>query len=69
MSTPETIDPDEVLLGPAPCDDCPYAARCRVEVLACDAFAVYLSGARESRWRNAPRLPSRERGEAVLGTA
>lgn len=67
MSIPPTVSRNEVLLGPAPCDNCRYADRCRLERLPCDAFAVYLSGASENRWRNAPRLPSRERAAALLG--
>lgn len=61
-----TVERGEVLLGAAPCDGCRHANRCRLERLACDAFAVYLSGESVTRWRNAPRLPSRERAEALL---
>lgn len=69
MSIPDNVPATDALLGPAPCDDCRHADRCRAERLACDAFAVYLSGASPARWRKAPRLPSRERRESVLGSA
>jgi hypothetical protein len=34
-------------------------------VLACDAFAVYLAGGSEVRWRFAPRAPTRARYESL----
>ena len=51
---------------PEPCQFCRFAARCKVEHLACDALAVWSSGAGELRWRAAPRAPTRARFEALL---
>ena len=51
---------------PEPCAGCRFAARCKVEHLACDALAVWASGAGELRWRAAPRAPSRARLEALV---
>jgi hypothetical protein len=42
-----------------PCDDCKYTQRCTAGDLACDALAVYASGACVIRWQAAPRVPSR----------
>ena len=50
---------------PEPCEFCRFAARCRAERLACDALAVWSSGAGELRWRAAPRAPTRARFEAL----
>ena len=44
------------LFGPAPCDECRYAARCGAKRLACDAFFLYVDGASEVRWGMAPRV-------------
>jgi hypothetical protein len=49
----------------APCDECRHAARCKADRLACDAFAVYLAGGSEVRWRFAPRAPTRARYESL----
>ena len=51
---------------PEPCQSCRFAARCRTERLACDALAVWASGAGELRWRAAPRAPTRARLEALV---
>ena len=50
---------------PEPCVGCRFAARCRAERLACDALAVWGCGVSESRWRAAPRAPTRARFEAL----
>lgn len=52
--------------GPEPCVGCRFAARCRADKLACDALAVWASGAGELRWRAAPRAPTRARFEALV---
>jgi hypothetical protein len=49
-----------VFEGPAPCDRCPFAARCRDDQLACEQFRAFVHGVAESRWRVAPRWPTRE---------
>lgn len=56
-----------VLIGEAPCDNCRHAERCRVELLACDAFALYAKGGSAARWQQAPRIPTAERFEQVFG--
>ena len=50
---------------PEPCVGCRFAARCKVEHLACDAMAVWASGAGAIRWGAAPRAPTRARAEAL----
>jgi hypothetical protein len=57
----------ELLAGPAPCDHCPHALRCRVRQLACGAFFLYVNGAEESHWRAEPRIPKRGRYVALFG--
>jgi hypothetical protein len=49
----------------APCDECRHAARCKADLLACDAWAVYLAGGSEVRWKFAPRAPTRARYESL----
>ena len=51
---------------PEPCVGCRFAARCKVEHLACDAMAVWASGAGAIRWGAAPRAPTRARLEALV---
>jgi hypothetical protein len=34
--------------------------------MACDAFAVFASGASSTRWQAAPRMPTKARYEIVL---
>ena len=51
---------------PEPCQWCRFSARCRADHLACDAVAVWSSGASETRWRAAPRAPTRARFEALV---
>jgi hypothetical protein len=53
------------LNSPAPCDACKHRARCKAELLACDAWAVYLAGRSEARWKFAPRAPTRARYESL----
>lgn len=48
-------DLQQLLAEPAPCDACPHSADCAARLLACSAYALYLAGYRESRWRAAPR--------------
>jgi hypothetical protein len=55
--------------GPAPCDGCRNADRCAAQLEACPAFAVYVAHAGELRWRGAPRIPSRERFDAIFAEA
>src|SRR6266853_1128174 len=43
--------------GCAPCDGCPLARRCRAQLEACAAFALYLNGESEKRWRAVSREP------------
>lgn len=43
------------LLGPAPCDECLQAPRCKARLLACERFWLY---ARLLRWEEAPREPT-----------
>ena len=50
---------------PEPCQFCRFSGRCKAERLACDALAVWASGAGELRWRAAPRAPTRARFEAL----
>jgi hypothetical protein len=51
----------------APCDQCRHAARCKADRLACDAFAFYLAGGSEVRWKFAPRAPNGARYESLGG--
>lgn len=51
----------------APCTDCRFAARCGIERLACDAFAMFLHDVPAVRWRVAPRAPTAARYMALLG--
>ena len=51
--------------GPEPCQSCRFAARCKAERLACDAMAVWASGAGAIRWGAAPRAPTRARLDAL----
>lgn len=45
-------------LGPAPCDGCRLAERCKLRHEACAAFASYVAGESEKRWRAAKREPT-----------
>jgi len=54
------------LEGPAPCDDCRKRMRCAAERVACQAFAWYVAGCIEERWRQAPRAPSRQQFRALF---
>jgi hypothetical protein len=45
------------LLGPAPCDTCEYAGKCRQALLSCEAFEMFVRGS--GRWNSAARLPDR----------
>jgi len=49
------MDPVVFPLGPAPCDECPRAARCAERHLACSAFALFARGRSRARWSLAPR--------------
>ena len=53
-----------VLLGPAPCDDCPLRARCEVELLACESFCLFVRDV--AYWDGAAREPTRARYVAVF---
>ena len=50
----------------APCDHCVQRAKCRINRLACAAFARYLDGAKQARWSVAPRIPTRARFVGLL---
>ena len=54
-------------LDPCPCEGCRLAVRCDTEHLACLAFSLFMAGKSPVRWGTAPRVPTRERYEAVLG--
>ncbi len=54
-----------MLLGPAPCDACKFAAKCAAG-MCCERFALFLVGAGEPRWKVAPRAPSRARFAALF---
>jgi hypothetical protein len=56
-----------VVLEPCPCDGCRLAERCKVERLACDAFAMVMAGKLPARWAVAPPVPTRARYKSVLG--
>ena len=53
-----------VLLGPAPCDDCPFRARCEVELLACESYSLFVRDL--ARWDEGAREPSHARYLAVF---
>jgi len=56
----------EVALNSAsPCEECRHRARCKADLLTCDAWAVYLAGGSETRWKFAPRAPTRARYESL----
>ena len=55
------------VLEPCPCDGCRYAVRCKDERLACVAFSMFMAGKSPVLWKMAPRVPTRERYEALLG--
>jgi hypothetical protein len=57
------------VLEPCPCEGCRLAARCDTEHLACVAFSLFMAGKSPVRWGTAPRVPTRERYEALLGDA
>jgi hypothetical protein len=54
-------------LEPCPCEGCRLALRCDTEHLACVAFSLFTAGKNPVRWGTAPRVPTRERYEALLG--
>ena len=64
-----TIVPSHELVrhGPSPCDACRFAERCREQLQACSAFSMFLHGFSKVRWRIAPRVPTRERYQTLLG--
>jgi hypothetical protein len=46
---PEQIESDDgaalaAITGPAPCDNCPTAGRCKLQQLACACFSDYVMG-------------------------
>lgn len=57
---------DARLTEPAPCAECRFAERCKVERLACAAFSMYLHAEPAARWRLAPRAPTHTRYEALM---
>lgn len=48
-----------VLLGPAPCDECPFRARCGDGLLACESYGFFVQGL--ARWDLASRVPTHAR--------
>lgn len=44
---------------PAPCVGCRFSRRCKAERLACAAATAWAAYVPETRWRVAPRAPSR----------
>jgi hypothetical protein len=48
-----------LLLGPAPCDDCRFRARCGGELLACESYSFFVRDL--ARWKLASRVPTRAR--------
>jgi hypothetical protein len=54
-------------LDPSPCEGCRLALRCDTEHLACLAFSLFMAGKSPVRWGTAPRVPTRERYEALIG--
>jgi len=62
-SAPSQLD----ALEPCPCEGFRLAVRCDTEHLACLAFSLFMAGKSPVRWKMAPRVPTRERYEAVLG--
>jgi hypothetical protein len=68
-STPfDSTSPSRAALwAPAPCDRCRFRERCAADRLACDAFAVFMTGGEEWRWSLAPRVPTRARYAVLFG--
>jgi hypothetical protein len=44
---------------PGPCEGCRQAQRCREQLLACGAFALFVASPSEARWIRAPRTATR----------
>lgn len=62
LAAPDTdADALAALTEDGPCDDCRHASRCGRELLACDAFAVWVAAKGPRSWQTAPRMPTRER--------
>lgn len=60
-------DPDlHRILGPAPCDNCPTAAKCAAKLMCCRAFVRFVAGV---SWQSSPRLPRRSLYRAVFDAA
>jgi hypothetical protein len=61
------LDPaPAALTEPCPCDACKHAVRCKAQLLACDAYGMYVASESERRWRLAPRAPTSARYQALL---
>lgn len=54
-----------VLQETCPCDDCPHRARCAESGEACEQFSLFIAGAGERRWAEAPRQPSQIIGKRL----
>jgi len=52
---------------PNPCDACRHANSSKTHLHAWQAFAMFLHGLSELRWRIAPRVPTLEQYRALLG--
>ena len=53
--------------GPSPCDACRQANKCKTQLHACEAFGMFLHGLSEVRWRIAPRMPTQEQYQELMG--
>jgi hypothetical protein len=53
-----------VLLGPAPCDKCPFRARCGEGLLACESYGFFVQGL--AHWDLASRVPTHARYLSVF---
>jgi hypothetical protein len=65
----DALDNHAFLTEPYPCQNCRHAARCKASLEACAQFSLYVAHAGELRWRSAPRIPSRERFDAIFAEA
>jgi hypothetical protein len=64
------MTPDELqaeLAQPSPCDGCAFVEQCRRDDLACAAFASYAAGARQVRWQQLQRVPTKAHFAALFG--
>jgi hypothetical protein len=55
--------------APGPCAECPNAARCGSQRLACEQFSMFIRFGGDVRWRPAPRVPSKHIFEILFPEA